>query len=657
MRATSSLGESIVPNGRKARAVLGYLCLNAGQRIPRSRLASLLWDRVPDQQARTNLRQALRELSTAMGPELTNELIASDVETVRLEPRSCWIDALAVLSSGLAQNSFRADLDVLTTGELLEDLSGVTAAYDQWLLAERTRFSSELTLLLERELQQLCESQADPDRRAALARRVIGFDATHEGASRILMRALVDMGERAQALKEYDRCRAALRAALDVEPSSETRALHQALKTFSGIPAKDSGPASSSRMTSVNEAAPVGPAGRLRVGVLPFHCAPSQRAKSLANPLSQQLAAALARFRWFDVFTPLSLEGGNSAGGVANMLRRNQWHYVVEGSVAGSEDKLRVGIRLVDLAQEARPVWSGDFDLTPDALDEVEERVVGPAVARIDPVLIFIEGQQRKGQRAGATGLVLRAIPLMYSLQKDKYEEAGRLIGEAIRSEPENAKAVAWGAFWHVWYTGQGWASDPAHALVKAQDLALRAIRIDPESAEALGVYAHICAFLDKDFDSAVHYFERALGLNPNLAFTWVMSAPTFCYVGQADRALQHLDRYRALAPFDPHFQFWEGTYTVVYAFKGDYESAARVGRRAVKVNPEFSAEYKPLIASLGHLGRREEAAPYIAKLLSIEPTFTVEGFGRSYPFQRAEDRERYLEGLRLAGVPTGSTA
>jgi hypothetical protein len=61
---------------------------------------------------------------------------------------------------------------------------------------------------------------------------------------------------------------------------------------------------------------------------------------------------------------------------------------------------------------------------------------------------------------------------------------------------------------------------------------------------------------------------------------------------------------------------------------------------------------YKPLIASLGHLGRHEEAAPYIQKLLSLEPDFTVERFRKAYPFKRPEDRENYCEGLRLAGIP-----
>jgi DNA-binding SARP family transcriptional activator len=145
LRATTYLGDDILPRGRKARAVLGYLCLSAGERVARSRLGSLLWERVQDRQARASFRQALRELSAAMGP-LAGELIDSTLDTVRLEPGLCWIDALAVQSSEpLPPHTYRSDLASLCTGELLEDLSGITSAFDQWLLAERTRFTERLS--------------------------------------------------------------------------------------------------------------------------------------------------------------------------------------------------------------------------------------------------------------------------------------------------------------------------------------------------------------------------------------------------------------------------------------------------------------------------------------------------------------------------------
>jgi hypothetical protein len=85
---------------------------------------------------------------------------------------------------------------------------------------------------------------------------------------------------------------------------------------------------------------------------------------------------------------------------------------------------------------------------------------------------------------------------------------------------------------------------------------------------------------------------------------------------------------------------------------KRNYEQAAVFGRRVVKTRPEFVNGYKPLIAALGHLGRTEEAKSHVAKLLSLEPSFTVERFGQVYPFKHASDREHYMMGLRLAGVP-----
>src|SRR5262249_14537760 len=96
----------------------------------------------------------------------------------------------------------------------------------------------------------------------------------------------------------------------------------------------------------------------------------------------------------------------------------------------------------------------------------------------------------------------------------------------------------------------------------------------------------------------------------------------------------------------------FEHHYTIAYNFKGDYERTVLVGRSAIKANPDFVNGYKPMIASLGHLGRREEAQIFVDKLLSLEPNFTVDRFGQMYPIKTTFDRDRYVEGLRLAGIP-----
>ena len=655
MRATTYLGDDVLPRGRKARAVLAYLCLVSGARVPRARLATLLWDRVPDEQARKSFRQSLRELKKVMGP-LASELITANRETVRLNTALCWVDALALLApQSNIPNALRSDLAGLCSGGLLEELDGASPSFDQWLLGERTRFVERLRGLLELELAEVVESGQDAGKRASVARQLIAFDSTHEGASRALMRALNDLGERAQALQEYERCRSALKMRLDVQPSRETQALQQAIRAYSGQQSAD-GAGTVSVVARSPERKPEArktPSNRLRVGVLPFLAMRSPREEGLAFSLSQEIAAALARFRWFDVIAPVALSRRASEPIVTeDALKRKQLDYVLDGGISASGEHVQISVRLLDLRHDARPVWSDRIRLPMRDLQNLDELVTARVVGQIDPVILFIEGQPKRREHYGATGLLLLAIPLMYSMERAKYEEAGALITRALAIDPQDGMAAAWAAYWQVFYVGQGWAKDIEQAMKTAQTHALRAIKIDPENGEALGIYAHICSFLEKDFNTAILYFEKALRLNPNLAYIWAWSAPTYCYIGQPEAALARLERYRDLAPFDPYFLLFESMYTMAYLFKGEYEPAAVVGRRSVKNNPLFSNGYKPLIAALGHLGLRDEAKPYVDTLLSLEPDFTVERFGRTYPFKLADDRTHYMKGLILAGVP-----
>src|SRR5215470_15887956 len=93
MQATTYLGENILPHGKKARAVLGYLCLAGGEHVARDQLAQLLWDRLSPPAARTNLRQVLHELSSSFGA-LAKELITTRRDRISLNLEACWIDAL-----------------------------------------------------------------------------------------------------------------------------------------------------------------------------------------------------------------------------------------------------------------------------------------------------------------------------------------------------------------------------------------------------------------------------------------------------------------------------------------------------------------------------------------------------------------------------------
>jgi DNA-binding SARP family transcriptional activator len=646
MRATSYLGDD-VPSAKKARAALGFLCLTPGARVSRTRIATMLWDRVSANQARASFSQALFDLTSAMGP-LAAELISTARATVRLDTDLCWIDALALAKAPYSDDSTRADLAVLCPGELLEGFDEVSASFGAWLGKERVRFKERLAASLGGVLQQVDRGDFDPKQVEAVARRLLSFDPTHQDAWNAVMRALAKMGEREQALREYERCRQTLWEAARTKPLSETERLYDSIRALvpqTNIPSKTHA-LPDPRHTAADIHRLIPSRRRLRVGVLSFREIECKNDKGLGLSLSHEIAAGLARFRWFDVISPTSLRRHGDHHQYPNL------DYVIDGAIAGSGRQLQISVRLVDLAGQAQPVWSERFDIALSHLHRLDELVTTRIVGRIDPVILHIEGQPKRREHYGATGLLLLAIPLTFSMERERYEEAGRLIHKALALEPDNAMVEAWAAHWHNFYIGQGWAKDIDKANAEVQQHALRAITLDPENAEALGIYAHWCAKEAKDFDRALLFFDRALRLNPSSAFNWALRALTYCYIGEPDIALQRMKRYRELASPELYFSYFETVYTIAYTFKGDYERAVLVGLRAVNANPNFVPGYKPLIASLGHQGRRGEAQEYVRKLLALEPNFTVERFGQIYAFKKSIDRERYMAGLRLAGVP-----
>jgi TolB-like protein len=569
MRAVSYLGDDILPRAKKDRALLAYLCLSFGAKVPRARLAQLLWDKADDEQARKSLGTALHEITSKMGP-LAGELIESGRATVRLNASACWIDALALLNQS-SPAAVRGDLARLCGGKLLEGLDGITGPFDRWLDQYRTRANETIRMSTE---------------------------ARPTGA------------RPAETL-------------LSPPPAVPTDTRQHPL------PGRH----------------------RLRVAVLPFEGKGTSREESLASSLRHEIAAALARFRWFDVITPISFARRPLVKFTSADLLHQQLDYAVDGVVSRHGQAVEIRVRLLDLTQATQPVWNERYDLPVRELHRLNEMVTPRVVASIDPVILLIEGQPKRREHYGATGLLLLAIPLLHSMERKKFDQAGQLIARALSADPQDAMGLAWSSIWHVTRAAHGWTNDIAGTLAKAEAASAKAIEIDPENAEALAIYAHTRSWR-KEFDAAVLYFDRSLRLNPNLALAWALSAVTYCYIGEPNEGLKRLKRYRDLAPFDLYSSFFETAYVLAYLLKGDYEQAALLGRGVVKVTPDFGGSYKPLIAALGHLGRADEAKPYIERLLSLERNFTVKRFGKVYPIKKAADRKRYMDGLRLAGVP-----
>ncbi|MBI5035356.1 MAG: AAA family ATPase [Chloroflexi bacterium] len=214
-------GKPVELPAAKSIALLAFLAVNHEPQS-RDRLLGLLWAESSDEAARKNLRNALWSIRKTLG----EDVLQTESDKLMLDD-SVWVDVREF------EKTSKPSALSLYRGPLLDGFSLDNASdYEIWLTGERER----LAQLLARALDSLVKAQrAKNDWRVVIetAQRALAFDNLQEPMYRALMEAHARLGERADALRQYDSLVVALERELGVEPLSETKELRAAIVTGS----------------------------------------------------------------------------------------------------------------------------------------------------------------------------------------------------------------------------------------------------------------------------------------------------------------------------------------------------------------------------------------------------------------------------------------
>jgi len=197
-----------------------------------------------------------------------------------------------------------------------------------------------------------------------------------------------------------------------------------------------------------------------------------------------------------------------------------------------------------------------------------------------------------------------------------------------------------------------GLADDVDEARSAAFAAGQRAVAQDPQDAEAHFALARGC-FAVHQLDSAATACRQALKLNPNLAVAEGLLAHVLSLQGEYDEALVHVENAARLSPHDPILSWWWGIPRISIAFgSGDYGGTIEWAKKSIEVTPEFPPPWRYLAASFAHLGRMEEARAAKDQLLRIMPHENLQLVRTVFSTADPDRTERFVEGLRKAGVP-----
>jgi DNA-binding SARP family transcriptional activator/TolB-like protein len=639
-------GPVTLPASRKVRALFAYLAL-APHAATRSHLCELLWD-VPND-PRGELRWCLSKIRRLIGDA---GRIGTEGDTVRLDLQGCHVDALqldGMAARGIALQSLGA-LRRMADGFAGEFLDGFaldrSPAFNAWLVAQRRRFNSFQTEVLEHLVDHLDEAEAgrylerwaalcplDERVHARLLRMLARQQRVQEGKSHLdaVIRLFDQEGLDSAPLRDVWRG-----AVMQPPRLVPAQAIIAADAVAPGVVQPTPHHGSIAVMPFADESG----APRLRGGV--------------ADALVHDVITRLAKLRSLFVISQgstFALHDRNFAPDEAGRLLNVD--YVVGGSIRRSPGHLTVQVELAEVCT-GRIVWADILSHSIDdaflVLDEIGNRIVATVASEIETVernrAILKPPNSLDAWEAHHRGLWH-----MYRFNKADNDAAQAFFAQALRIDPTFARAYAGLSFTHFQNAFQGWAERRAevdHAL-RAAGQGLMIDDRDPAAHLAMGR----ALWLRGSYDQTLRELETSVDLSPNFALGHYTLGFVHSQAGDPETAIAAADQSRRLSPYDPLLFGMLGSRAMALIRLRRFDEAAAAGVTAAS-RPNAHAHIAAIATlALSFAGRLDEARNTLAGIRT-----TLPGYGMSHFLSAMQlgpdDQALFREAARRIGMDDG---
>jgi TolB-like protein len=328
--------------------------------------------------------------------------------------------------------------------------------------------------------------------------------------------------------------------------------------------------------------------------------------------------------------------------------------YVLEGSVRRAGNRLRITAQLIDSATDHH-LWAERYDRDLTDIFAVQDEITEEIVAALEVKLTAGEQKQAAGRYTDnleAYDYFLRGRAYQLRVTKEATAGARKMFERAIELDPSFAGAYA--LLSHVHY--QDWRhewSEVPNPLDRALAAAEKAVALD-DSLPLAHTYLAWIHVWKKQHEQAIAEGERAIAFDHNFAEGYAYLGNILNFAGKPEEAVAAIERAMRL---DPHYP---PNYLVYlargYDLLGKREDAIAALRKCITLDPDRFAAHQLLASIYGQLGRKEEAEVEVAEMLRIRRhadfNTSLADQREKIPYKDQAVLERYLEGLRKAGLP-----
>ena len=261
--------------------------------------------------------------------------------------------------------------------------------------------------------------------------------------------------------------------------------------------------------------------------------------------------------------------------------RRLNATYVVDGTTERSGSRVRVVVHLRSVADD-RVLWSGRFDTSAQDATALQERIGNAVLEALDLPPLRAHGVGRSacdGDDPDAYRAVLRAH---YLLQR---RSPGSIAAfhQAIALDPTCASAYAGLTMSYLFMTHND--GNPRELIPRARAASGQAIRLAPDSADALVAAGRQKQLQEWDWPGAEVQLRKAIAANPSLADARFSLAHLLVATGRFDEGIAQVEQAVQLDPLSPLIVSIHAGFLT--AARRDDE-AARALDDALELQPDF---------------------------------------------------------------------
>lgn len=393
------------------------------------------------------------------------------------------------------------------------------------------------------------------------------------------------------------------------------------------------------------------------IAVLPFANMSGDPAQDyFSDGIAEDIITILSRYRWFFVIARGSSFAYSTRGiDVRQVGRELGVRYVLEGSVRKAGNSVRITARLVD-ATTGKEMWAERYDRELADMFAVQDEITETIVAAVEPELATLERERalrKPPESLDAWDSYQRGLWHFYGdWTRNGVAEAKRLLEGACALDPGFGSAYAELAFAHIADIVRDFSEDPRASLDAAAAAAAEAVALDgrdPAAHSALGrvlIYRH-------SFERAIEECETALTLSPSSDRAHYCLGLSLLYGGKPEEAIPQFERALRLNPCSPMLWAYCNNLGRCHFRLQRYREALVLFIRATQ---QANVPYLPFVhlaATLGHLGRTDEAESALAEVRRRKDDFSFDTIHRTIGvYGPHAGPKQIIEGLEKAGLP-----